>query len=365
MTGDPKFKPKDGEVDLLISTDILSEGQNLQQAQSVISFDMPWNPQRVVQRNGRVIRLKSPHQLAYLYTLLPKQGDLELMLGLEARLRIKIAAANASFGMETPVMAGVPSESKIYADLKTFTDRLAKGDAALMDEDGGTQSGAFAGEEYRACLKRALAEGEVVRLRALPWGVGAAFVRAGTPPVHPLPAVFFACRTRDNERHWRMVFADGHIEQGDLEMLRLIDPGDPPGCPIPATIDLEALFDQAALDICKEHNLQTDRRPKEERLPPSQQWALQMLRHPDAPHGQEYNEADEALGVGRDALVRRALSQLRKTQEEKRVTVAECAHRIVEVVGSFGLRPVTPPPAPQPISKEDLGVVCYQVVLPT
>ncbi|MHB1537415.1 MAG: C-terminal helicase domain-containing protein [Solirubrobacteraceae bacterium] len=46
----PDYEPPDGEVDLLLSTDVLSEGQNLQQAQEVVSYDMPWNPQRVVQR---------------------------------------------------------------------------------------------------------------------------------------------------------------------------------------------------------------------------------------------------------------------------------------------------------------------------
>ena len=56
----PTTSPLTGEVDLLLSTDVLSEGQNLQQAQAVISYDMPWNPQRVVQRNGRVIRLRAP-----------------------------------------------------------------------------------------------------------------------------------------------------------------------------------------------------------------------------------------------------------------------------------------------------------------
>ena len=61
-----------GEIDVLLSTDVLSEGQNLQQAQAVLSYDMPWNPQRVVQRNGRVIRLRSPHETAFLYTLLPR-----------------------------------------------------------------------------------------------------------------------------------------------------------------------------------------------------------------------------------------------------------------------------------------------------
>ena len=109
------FRPDCGEVDVLISTDILSEGQNLQQAQAVLSYDMPWNPQRVVQRNGRIIRLRSSHSTAYLYTLLPKQGDLDRLLKLEAKLQAKIMAANASVGMETPVLADVEMESQVYA----------------------------------------------------------------------------------------------------------------------------------------------------------------------------------------------------------------------------------------------------------
>ena len=56
----PGYEPEDGQVDLLLSNDVLSEGQNLQQAGAVVSYDMPWNPQRMVQRYGRVIRLKSP-----------------------------------------------------------------------------------------------------------------------------------------------------------------------------------------------------------------------------------------------------------------------------------------------------------------
>ena len=44
VTDEPGFQPEGGEVDVIVSTDILSEGQNLQQAQAVLSFDMPWNP---------------------------------------------------------------------------------------------------------------------------------------------------------------------------------------------------------------------------------------------------------------------------------------------------------------------------------
>ena len=255
MRDEPDFQPEGGEVDVMLSTDILSEGQNLQQAQAVLSFDMPWNPQRVVQRNGRVIRLRSPHDTAYLYTLLPQQGDLDRLLELEAKLQAKIMAANASVGMETPVLADVEMESRTFADLSTFVERLARGDTGLLDEqeNSGESGSAFAGELFRAQLRRAAEEGEVNRLKELPWGIGAAFVQQSRTLMEP--AVFFACRTRRDERYWRMVSRWGDIlSREDLTMLRLIDPQGQPGCPIPDGIDLERLFSVAAADICAAHN---------------------------------------------------------------------------------------------------------------
>ena len=52
---------QDGDLyDLLISTDVLAEGVNLQQCRHIINFDMPWNPMRLVQRHGRIDRIGSP-----------------------------------------------------------------------------------------------------------------------------------------------------------------------------------------------------------------------------------------------------------------------------------------------------------------
>ena len=365
VTDEPGFVPDGGEVDALVSTDILSEGQNLQQAQAVLSFDMPWNPQRVVQRNGRIMRLRSPHETAYLYTLLPTHGDLDRLLKLEASLRSKIIAANASVGMETPVLAAVDAESKVYADLRTFVDRLADGDATLLDEGevGGETGSAFAGELFRSHLLRAAEEGEVDRLQGLPWGIGAAFVQRSTALAEP--AVFFACRTRGDERYWRMVSQSGNIlHRDDLPMLRLIDPRDQSGCPIPDGLDLERLFEVAADDICAAHNALLDPETRYASLPASQRWALDVLRSPDAPAGKEYDEADQALSAGRNNLVRRELSELRRGYEGGGMPVADCVRRIVKVVKRFGLRPVEVPKVPEPITGDDLGVVCFQVVMP-
>ena len=365
VTDEPGFRPDDGEVDVIISTDILSEGQNLQQAQAVLSFDMPWNPQRVVQRNGRIIRLRSPHDTAYLYTLLPKQGDLDRLLKLEAKLQTKIMAANASVGMETPVLADVEMESQVYADLSTFAERLASGDVTLLDEQesGGESGSAFAGELFRSHLRRAAEEGEVSRLQGLPWGIGAAFVQRS--PALTEPAVFFACRTRSDERYWRTVAQSGEIlYREDLPMLRLIDPQEQPGCPIPEGLDLERLFAAAADDICKAHNALLDPESRFASLPASQRWALDVLRSPEAPAGEEYDDGDQALSAGRNNLVRRELSGLRREHEDGGMSVADCARRIVEVVAKFGLRPIQVQQAPEPITEDELGVVCYQVILP-
>ena len=363
---EPGFRPIGGEVDVIVSTDILSEGQNLQQAQAVLSFDMPWNPQRVVQRNGRIIRLRSSHDTAYLYTLLPKQGDLDRLLKLEAKLQEKIRAANSSVGMEAPVLASESSESQIYADLKEFTGRLSDGDPSLLDEQEREEDkgSAFAGELFRAHLQRAIEEGEVSRLRDLPWGIGAAFVQ--TPTTLQEPAVFFACRTRRDERYWRMVSQSGEIlHRDDLPMLRLIDPQGEPGCAVPQRVDLEGLFSIAAADICKAHNELIDPSKRFGALPASQRWALDILRSPDAPAGAEYDVSDQALSVGRNNIVRRELSKLRQVYAERKMTVADCARRIVDIVSQYGLRPVQAPEAPEPITEDDLGVVCYQVVLPS
>lgn len=355
-----------GEVDVLVSTDVLSEGQNLQQAQAVLSFDMPWNPQRVVQRNGRIIRLRSPHETAYLYTLLPEQGSLEHLLRLEARLQAKIGAANAAMGMETPVLQKVDPdvESQIYADLDAFARRLADADVSLLDEDRGGDGSAFAGEAFRARLQRAVRENEVNRLRDMPWGIGAAFVQRAVELSEP--AVFFACRTRKGERYWRMVSGSGKVmAREDLEMLRIIDPQDQPGCAVPTDLDLEGLFATAAADICKEHNALLDPNSRSGPIPASQRWSLEILRLPDAPRGKEYDDADEALSSGRGSRVQRDLSDLRREYAAGGMSDQSCADRIVEIVKQFGLRPVEPLPAPDPIEEDDLGVVCYQIVLPS
>ncbi len=356
----PEYVPPNGEVDLLLSTDVLSEGQNLQQAAAVISYDMPWNPQRVVQRNGRVIRLKSPHEEVFLTTMLPEPGELDTLLQLESAIRRKVLAASV-YGMESEVIEGVETE------LRSYAARLAEGDEALLDESGDRDeaSGAFAGEQLRALLLRAVAEGEVGRLRGLPWGIGAAFRQGPGIPSAGAPGCFFACRTRGGQRYWRYVQVDGTVLDTDSEILRRIDPGPAPAlaAPVPG-LDLEAAWTKAVTTVVEEHNRRADPRADEERIGAAQRFSLDLLRDPTVMLPPGAADAEEALGVERSSGVRQALNGVRASLSEGRISRDEAARKIVEVVVTFGLQPVEPPPALEPIDESDVGVVCWMAVLP-
>jgi Helicase conserved C-terminal domain/PLD-like domain/SNF2-related domain len=358
---EPGYIPPEGEVDLLLSTDVLSEGQNLQQAGAVVSYDMPWNPQRVVQRNGRVIRLLSPHDTVRLTTMLPEPGELDSLLQLEARIQTKITAAGV-FGLESGVLEDVEALARNYHELTELAERLVHDDVTLLEE-GEDTGGSFAGEQLRALLLRAAAEGEVARLRELPWGIGTAFRQGPGVPSRGPAGVFFACRSRTDppQRYWRYV-RDDEVDREDLPMLRRIAPGNTSG--IELAENLEAAWQVAVSDIVRDHNLRADPASAEQQLPASQRFALSALRDPAValPAGAE--DADELLSVPRGGAVRAALAKVQRAVSAREFSRDQAAERIVAVVQEFGLTPVPPPPPLEPITEDDVGVVCWMRILP-
>ncbi|MDP9223027.1 MAG: hypothetical protein M3P18_04085 [Actinomycetota bacterium] len=253
-------------------------------------------------------------------------------------------------------------------DLEAFFGRIEEGDASLLDEGQAPGSGSFVGEQYRRLLSRLLQEGTFQSLRRLPWGIGSAFVRPGLPSERQ--GAFFACRTSPRpgsdhgERQWRHVTFGGEVIREDLEMLSLIDPGDAPRADLPLGDTLETAWEKAAEDICAVYNARLDPRRRQAELPASQRWALETLRSPDLPDKAEYDLADEALGVGRNQLVRGRLSEVRHKHSSGDIGLLQAADAIVSVVTEFGLRPEPRPAEPlAPLAPEDLGVVVFQVVL--
>ncbi|MBK6580446.1 MAG: SWF/SNF helicase family protein, partial [Sandaracinaceae bacterium] len=91
------------EIDLLISTDALSEGVNLQDADTLINYDLHWNPVRLIQRAGRIDRIGSENDQIVVASFLPERG-LEQNLGIEAVLRRRIDEFLKVFGEDSRVL---------------------------------------------------------------------------------------------------------------------------------------------------------------------------------------------------------------------------------------------------------------------
>lgn len=84
-----KTVPKADEVRVLICTDVLSEGQNLQDSNVVVNFDLPWAIIRLIQRAGRVDRIGQRAEEIFCYSFLPADG-VEALIQLRARIRQRL-----------------------------------------------------------------------------------------------------------------------------------------------------------------------------------------------------------------------------------------------------------------------------------
>lgn len=163
--------------DLVVTTDVLAEGVNLQQARNIINFDLPWNPMRLVQRHGRIDRIGSTHSEIFLRCFFPDR-DLDSLLRLEERLQRKLRQAAAAVGVGE-VLPGIAAVERDFTQTRDEILRLQREDAALFNDEGA----AVSGEEYRRQLASALANPEHKKvLEDLPWGSGSGFAASSSSP---------------------------------------------------------------------------------------------------------------------------------------------------------------------------------------
>lgn len=92
------FPDDDREIDILIATDVISEGQNLQDADTMVNYDIHWNPVRIVQRFGRVDRIGSQNkfiQLANFWPNIELDSYIDLKARVESRMKISVLTSTA------------------------------------------------------------------------------------------------------------------------------------------------------------------------------------------------------------------------------------------------------------------------------
>ena len=88
-------KNSDCDIDLLIATDCISEGQNLQDSDTVLNYDIHWNPIRIIQRFGRIDRIGSQSDSVRMINYWPT-AEMEEYLRLQTRVEARMALADAA-----------------------------------------------------------------------------------------------------------------------------------------------------------------------------------------------------------------------------------------------------------------------------
>ena len=89
------FPEVNGEIDILIATDCISEGQNLQDCDYLVNYDIHWNPVRIIQRFGRIDRLGSKNDRIQLVNFWPNM-ELDEYINLESRVKGKMVLLDIS-----------------------------------------------------------------------------------------------------------------------------------------------------------------------------------------------------------------------------------------------------------------------------
>ncbi|MCD4751967.1 MAG: DEAD/DEAH box helicase family protein [Anaerolineaceae bacterium] len=107
---DKLFPEITDEIDLLIATDCISEGQNLQDCDFLINYDIHWNPVRIIQRFGRIDRIGSQNNEIQLVNYWPNL-ELDEYINLEARVTGKMVLLDISATGDENIIAVDPSKS--------------------------------------------------------------------------------------------------------------------------------------------------------------------------------------------------------------------------------------------------------------
>jgi len=190
----PEWKDTDKEIDILISTDVLSEGQNLQDCGYLVNYDLHWNPTRMVQRAGRIDRIGALFETLWIFNMFPDEG-LERLLRLVERLMTKIAHIDKAGFLDASVL-GETVHPRNFNTLK----RIMEEDESVIEEE--EQFSELVSSEFLEMqLRNLLDAGGKEMLEKLPDGIHSGLTKIGSKGIF---FYFQAKRESEQKLHfWR------------------------------------------------------------------------------------------------------------------------------------------------------------------
>ncbi len=164
--------PQIGEIDLLIATDCISEGQNLQDCDYLVNYDIHWNPVRIIQRFGRIDRIGSASHSVQLVNFWPTE-DLNKYINLKNRVEARMALVDIAATFEDNILQNQEIEELIHEDLRYRDKQLLRLKDEVLDiEDLGdsVSLSEFTLDDFRLELLKYI-EANRAALEAAPFGL--------------------------------------------------------------------------------------------------------------------------------------------------------------------------------------------------
>ena len=181
------------EIDILIATDCVSEGQNLQDCDLVINYDIHWNPVRILQRFGRVDRIGSPAKEVNMINFWP---DINLDKYLSLKDRVTTRMALVAIGGAGDTVGITEGTAQRVFDFRIRQLRQLREQTLDADEIDGVTVSDFTMADFLAELRAYLQKNEEKFKRA-PEGVCAVVPAESGGGAHP--GVIFCLRNKDAE----------------------------------------------------------------------------------------------------------------------------------------------------------------------
>ena len=193
---DSETEGETSEIDLLIATDCISEGQNLQDCDSLINYDIHWNPVRIIQRFGRIDRIGSKNKKIYLVNFWPTP-ELDEYINLKPRVEARMALVNLTATGDDDLLSLKEKESmeQVWTHRDEQLRRMQTDILDFEDIEEQLNLNQFTLDDFRAQLLDYLRQNEA-KLRDAPLGlyaVTAPLTHDGIP-VNIKPGVIFCLK---------------------------------------------------------------------------------------------------------------------------------------------------------------------------
>ena len=167
-----KTMPQDEEIDLLIGTDCISEGQNLQDCDYLINYDIHWNPVRIIQRFGRIDRIGNSNDSVQLVNFWPTP-DLNRYIKLKNRVEARMALVDIAATQGDNLLEPEGIQELLEDDLKYRDQQLLKLKDEVLDLEDFNESVAlneFTLDDFRIDLMNYI-ESNRKALKDAPFGL--------------------------------------------------------------------------------------------------------------------------------------------------------------------------------------------------